>query len=109
MALVGQPALGNLLETLGEQIGFDAAMRFDHADHGIHAVQPTLTALQQHLIRLADAGCCAEKNLEATATFFSRLAKQRFGRWAIFAVRAVLSHAASLRPSQLSSTISAPH
>src|SRR5579864_8002795 len=96
VSLVRQAALGDFFKAFGEQIGFDPAMRFDNADHGVHSVESALTALQQHLISLSDAGCRAKKNLQSTAAFFPSLAKQGFGRWAFFTVQAVICHAAGV-------------
>jgi len=90
MALVRQPTFRNLLEALGEQIGFDSAVRFDYTDHGIHAVEPALAPLHQHLISLADARRGAEKHFQPAAALFSHLAKQRFGGWPAVALGALI-------------------
>ena len=60
-------------------VGFDAAVRLDHADDDVDAFEPALTALAQHLIGLADARRGTEKHLEPPARLPARLLQQRFG------------------------------
>ena len=75
-ALVGHALLGNGFDALGQKVGFDPAMGFHHADHGIHAVQLAAARLHQHLIGLADAGRRAQKNLQPATPRLPRFFQQ---------------------------------
>ena len=78
-AFVEDAFFGNDVEALGQDIGFDAAMRFHHADDDVARVDAALARLRKHLIGLADAGRGAQEYLEAPTPFHARLLQQ--GLW----------------------------
>ena len=88
-ALVGHALFGNGFDPFGEKIGLHPAMGFDHADHGIDAVQLAAAGLHQHFIGLADARRGAEKNLQPATPRLARLFQQGFGRRAVFGVSVI--------------------
>ena len=94
LALIEDALLGDALESLGQQFGLNAAMRFDDADDRIDAVEPAVTCLRQHFIGLPDTRRGTKENLEpATPLGFLRcLLQQRLGRWPRITVVPVLSH-----------------
>ena len=53
----------NYLEAFEQGLGLMPAMSLDHADDDIDPVASPSLSRQQHLIGLADAGCCAQKDL----------------------------------------------
>jgi hypothetical protein len=64
-----RPRARDDLEAVDKRLGFLAAVGFDHADDDIDAIGLFGMAGRQHLIGLADAGCCTEKDLQAAARF----------------------------------------
>ena len=77
------------VEPFEQRRGFAAAMRFGDADHHVRAFIVTAARGLQHRIGLADAGRCAEKNLQpASLTFFFvalQLVEQLIGIGAVHA------------------------
>ena len=75
-ALVGKAPLGDRLDAFGEKIGLDPTVGFDHADHGVDAIQPAAADLHQHLIGLADARGGPQEYLEPATPLLSHRLEQ---------------------------------
>jgi len=71
---------GQHLEALEQRLGFRAAMGFDDADHDVPPGELRGLRLGQHLEGLADAGGCAEKDLETARRLAPRRLEQGVGR-----------------------------
>ena len=67
------------LEAVEQGLGLAPAMRLDDADDDIDPLTPLGLRRQQHLIGLADPGCCAEKYLQPAAALMLGRGQQRLG------------------------------
>ncbi|MNZ89241.1 hypothetical protein D3C78_1081520 [compost metagenome] len=80
------------LETLHQRFGFPPAMGFNDADDGIHTIRQLRPAGHQHFIGLADAGRCAQKNLQPAPRLAPGVFQQRIGRWSARHITIVVRH-----------------
>ena len=64
------------------RLGLGAAVRLDHADHDVDAVDLAAARGRQHLVGLADAGRGAEEDLQLAALLLFRRLQERVGRGA---------------------------
>ena len=78
-------------EAFEQRLGLMPTMGLNHANDDIDTVASPGLSRQQHLVGLADAGCCAEKDLQAPAPFLLRRSEQRLRRRPSFAIRHIPS------------------
>ena len=69
VAFVVDLAAGNDFEAGEQRLGLATTVGFDDTNNDIDPLAPLRLRRKQHLVGLADAGRCAEKNLEAPAAF----------------------------------------
>ena len=95
-SLVLRAAARDDLQALDERKGLGAPVRLDDADDDVDALAFARTGAEQHLVRLADARRCAEKNLEAAPPFLAagRL-QERLRRGALIEIASLFRHGLS--------------
>ena len=77
----------NHLEAFEQGLGLAPAMGLDHADDDSDPVASPGLSRQQHLVGLAYARCCAQKDLQAPAALLLRRGEQRLRRRPSLALR----------------------
>src|SRR5437016_3694239 len=86
-------------EAFEQGLGLAPAMGLDHADDDINPITPSGLSRQQHLVGLADAGCGAEKDLQAPAALLLGCGEQRLRRRPSLALRHTINIVHSDRKS----------
>jgi hypothetical protein len=76
---IEHPLFGDGLEPLGQHIGFDAPMGFDHADNNVNAVQSPASRRCEHLESFSNPWGRAEEDFETPSALPVRLLEQNFG------------------------------
>ena len=96
LLLVGEPPARQHFEAFQKRFGFRPAMGLDHAHHDIGAGLLLGMGALQHFVGLADAGGCADEDLEPAraAVLAPGRFQEGFRRGTLFRVAAVLDHAA---------------
>src|SRR5579883_1934494 len=103
LAAIGNFCAGDDFEAIEKSLRFRAAVRFNDADHNVHAFKLPGARREEHFVGLADARRGAEKNLQAPAASIlaPRFLEKRFRRGTPDSV--TLRHYCQLRSLQLAS------
>src|SRR4029077_8570887 len=108
LVAIRQWLAGKDVETLDQLLGFASPVRLDQPGNHVAPGRPLRARSTEHRVGLADARCCAEKNLQMSPTLLLGLGKKGIGRTSLcFGGRHALSGPVS--GPQLKYLVALPH